>query len=305
VESIELGAGGLVSSRLAYGCMRIAGDGSASARQRGKAAIRAAVDQGYTLFDHADIYGGGACETIFGEVLAESPALRQDLAIATKCGIRVGGAPGADDPQRYDFRSAYILRSVEASLERLGIEHIDLCLLHRPDYLMEPDEVAAAFSALHESGKVGHFGVSNFAVPQLELLQSVVSVPLVVNQIEINLHRVAALEDGTLDHCRRLGIAVQAWCPVAGVAYPAWGNTFDVDDELRIRAELERQSGIYGVEDWQIALAWLLRHPARISPIVGSTTPARIAAAVDALGIDYARSDWYRLLEARNGAPVP
>lgn len=305
METIRLGADGPVSSRLGYGCMRIAGDGSAAARQRGKAAIRAAVECGYTLFDHADIYANGACETIFGEVLAESPALRREVTVTTKCGVRFAGDPGADDPKRYDFRADYIVRSAEGSLRRLGIERIDLYLLHRPDYLMDPEEVAAAITALAESGKVSHFGVSNFSASQVELLRSAVSIPLVVNQIEINLHKIAALEDGTLDHCRRIGMAVQAWCPVAAVAYPAWDNTFDAEDERRLGTELERQCTVYGVDDWQIALAWLLRLPARISPIVGSTTPARIAAAVDALGIDYSRGDWYRLLEARNAAPVP
>jgi len=305
VQTIALGSGGLESSRLAYGCMRIAGDGSRAARERGKAAVRAAVDAGYTLFDHADIYGGGACESLFGEVLRESPGLRGDVIVETKCGIRFAGDPAPEDPKRYDFRADYIVRSAEGSLRRLGIDVVDLYLLHRPDYLMEPGEVAAAFGRLHSSGKARHFGVSNFSVSQVELLQAALDVPLVVNQVEINIHNIDALTNGVLDQCRRLGMGMQAWCPVAGVAYEAWGNTFSDDDEARIRAELARQSKIYGVEDWQVALAWLLKHPAQVSPIIGSTTPGRIAAAVDALAVDYARSDWYRLLEARNGAPAP
>ena len=128
---------------------------------------------------------------------------------------------------------------------------------------------------------------------------------MLVNQVEINLHNTSALTDGTLDQCQRLGMTPQAWCPIAGVAYPAWGNTFTADDEQRIRAELDRQCTKYGVEDWIIALAWLLKHPASIAPIVGSTTPARIEAASKAFDVGYSRADWYRLLEARNGHPVP
>ncbi len=285
--------------------MRIAGDGGAADREQGKRAVLAAVEAGYTLFDHADIYGGGACEALFGEVLRESPGLRDKLIVASKCGIRFAGSPGPDDPARYDFSAAYIEKSVEGSLQRLGIERLDLLMLHRPDYLMHAHEVAAAFDRLKTSGKVAHFGVSNFSPSQVELLDGEVSEPLVVNQVEINIHNIRSLEDGTLDQCQRMQITPMAWCPIAGVAYPAWGNTFTAEDEARIREEIERQCGIYEVEDWVIALAWLLRHPARILPIVGSTTPARIATAKQALDVGYTREDWYRLLEARNGRPVP
>ena len=305
MQKIGLGKSDLESSRLAFGCMRIVGDGSPADRNKGKRAIHAAVDYGYTLFDHADIYGNGECEALFGECLRESPGLRQGIALATKCGIRFSGEPGAEDPARYDFRRDYILQSVDDSLRRLGVEHVELFLLHRPDFLMDAGEVASAFEALRSSGKVAHFGVSNFTPSQLSLLQSALPMPLLVNQVEINLHNVSAFSDGTLDLCQRERITPQAWCPIAGVAYPAWGNTFDADDEARIGAELTRQSQIYGVEAWQIALAWLLIHPAGISPLIGSTTPARLAAAAAALEIEYSREDWYRLLEARNGEGVP
>ena len=285
--------------------MRIGGDGSVDAREQGKRAVHAAVEAGYTLFDHADIYGGGECESLFGEVLRESAGLREMLIIASKCGIRSAGSPGPDDPARYDFSAAYVEKSVEGSLQRLGIEQLDLLMLHRPDYLMHAHEVAAAFDRLKTSGKVAHFGVSNFSPSQVELLDGEVSEPLVVNQVEINIHNVQSLEDGTLDQCQRMQITPMAWCPIAGIAYPAWGNTFSQEDEERIRAEIERQCGIYEVEDWIIALAWLLRHPAKIMPIVGSTKATRIAAAKQAFDVDYTREDWYRLLEARNGRPVP
>lgn len=305
MKTIPIGHSGLVSSRLAYGCMRLAGDGSREDRDKGKRAILSAVEAGYTLFDHADVYGAGACEQLFGEVLRESPSRRAQMVIASKCGIRLVGNPDPDSPTRYDFSKDYIVESAEASLQRLGIEQLDLFLLHRPDYLMHTGEVAEAFENLQSSGKVAHIGVSNFSASQVELLQSALNEPLHINQVEINLHNIDALMNGVLDQCQRTGMTPQAWCPIAGVAYPAWGNTFTDEDNARIRAELERQSAIYDAEDWIIALAWLLRHPATISPIIGSTTPARIAAATSALAIDYSRKDWYRLLEARNGQPVP
>ena len=285
--------------------MRLAGDGSADDREKGKAAVHAALDAGYTLFDHADIYGNGACESLFGELLAESPGLRDEMVIVSKCGIRFAGVPGPDDPARYDFSPEHIERSVDDSLQRLGIEQLDLLLLHRPDYLMRAHEVAATFDRLQTSGKVAHFGVSNFSPSQVRLLDGETSEPLEVNQVEINIHNISAMEDGTLDQCQRMQITPMAWCPIAGVAYPAWGNTFTPDDEGRIRHEIERQCVIYGVEGWVIALAWLLKHPAKILPVIGSTTPERIVTAKQALDVDYTREDWYRLLEARNGRPVP
>lgn len=305
MQATTVGPSDLESSRLVYGCMRIAGDGSKDGLDTGKRALRAAVDAGYTQFDHADIYGGGACEQLFGEFLRENPGIRESIIVTTKCGIRMAGEPDADAPGRYDFSARHVTTSVEGSLQRLGIERIDLLLLHRPDYLFRADEVAVTLEALKASGAVANFGVSNFSPSQVELLRSAFGDALLVNQIEINLHNVSALTDGTLDQCQRLGMTPQAWCPVAGVAYPAWGNTFTEIDEQRIRAELDRQSETYDVEDWVIALAWLLKHPAGIAPIIGSTTPSRIEAAKQALDLKYTRADWYRLLEARNGHPVP
>ena len=284
--------------------MRVAGDGSPTAITHGKNAIRAAVDAGYTQFDHADIYGAGRCEELFGEVLRESPGLRDRLQITSKSGVRLADSP-AGAPKRYDLSASYLTRSVEGSLRRLSIDRIDMFLLHRPDYLLQADEVARAFDTLQASGSVARFGVSNFSPSQVDLLQSVVDAPLGVHQMEINLHNVSRLQDGTLDQCQRLGMTPEAWCPLAVVAYPAWGNTFTGDDVQRIRAELDRQSEIYAVDDWIVVLAWLLKHPARIAPVIGSTTPARISAARKALEVDYSANDWYRLLQARNGEPVP
>ena len=305
MQSIKIGNSDLESSRLVYGCMRIAGDGSKEDEEKGKRAVHAAIEAGYTQFDQADIYGNGRCEELLGEVLRESPDVRQQVIVTTKCGIRPSGDPSDTSPGRYDFSAAHITNSVEGSLRRLGIERVDLLLLHRPDYLGHPEEVALTLEALRKSGAVANFGVSNFSPSQVELLQSAFDEPLLVNQVQINIHEIGPLSDGTLDQCLRLGMTPQAWCPIAGVAYPAWGNTFSAEDERRIREELDRQCEIYGVEGWIIALAWLLKHPAGISPIIGSTTPARIEAAKKALDVDYDREDWYRLFEARNGYPVP
>ena len=303
MQSVELGKSGIESSRLIYGCMRMLGDGSADDIARGKAAALAAFDAGYTHFDHADIYSDGQSEQAFGELLREHPGLRRKMLITTKCGIRFADGSGA--PKRYDFSGSHIVGSVEGSLERLGIEQIDILLLHRPDYLMDPHEVAEAFSELRASGKVANFGVSNFAPSALSLLQSALDVDLLVNQVEINLHHIEPIEDGTLHYCMENVIAVQAWSPLAGIVNPAWGNTFTPEQEQRIGAEVGRQADDYGVDPSLIALAWVLRHPAEVSPVIGSTSPERIRSAVSALHIPYRREDWYRLLEARNGAEVP
>ncbi len=286
------------SSRLIYGCMRIAGDNSANDRAKGKLAIHTAIDNSYNHFDHADIYGNGECESLFGEVLKESPNLRNNMIITSKAGIR-------RSPQRYDFSQDYLVHSVENSLKRLNTDYLDLFLLHRPDYLFNAQDVAETFMQLKASGKVKHFGVSNFTPSQVSLLQSALDEPLLVNQIEINIHNISSLSDGTLDQCQQLGVTPIAWCPLGGVAYPAWENTFSPADEQRIEAELSQQALKYNCQPWQLVLAWLLKHPANICPIVGSTTPERIIAAQKSLELKYSHIDWYRLLEARNGQALP
>ncbi|TLU65240.1 aldo/keto reductase [Thalassotalea litorea] len=293
------------SSRLIYGCMRINGDNSAEAHAKGKRAIETAIDEGYNHFDHADIYGNGACESLFGEVLKSQPHLRDKLLITSKAGIRFANTPVQGEVGRYDFSHDYLIGQVEGSLQRLNIDALDMFLLHRPDYLFNAEEVAHTLSELNRQGKVKHFGVSNFSPSQVELLQSKMEEPLLVNQIEINIHNIGAFENGTLDQCQQYHITPMAWCPIATVAYEAWGNTFSAADVERIHLEYQRQAEFYGCEKWVIALAWLLIHPANICPIVGSTNPERIAMAKQALDLNYRHQDWYRLLEARNGQPVP
>jgi len=316
MESIKLGKSDIISSRIVYGCMRIVGDNSIDSRKKGKQAVRTAIEEGYTHFDHADVYGRGKCEELFSEVLQEYPEMRDRLIITSKCGIRKKYNPDAYDPAHYNFSKEHIIKSVEGSLSRLKVDYLDILLLHRPDHLLDAEEVSEAFRKLHESGKVLNFGVSNFRPSQISFLQSYLSLPLLMNQMEINIHNIDALLDGTLDKCQELKITPQAWYPLGGVAHPAWypsggvvhpawGNTFSKEDEVRIKCEFDLQSRKYDTENWIIMLSWLLKHPAQILPIIGTTNPLRIQAAKKALDIDYSREDWYRLLEARNGCPVP
>jgi len=305
MESLQIGKSDLKSSRLVYGCMRIVGDNSDESRRKGQEAVRTAYESGFTHFDHADIYGGGKCEELFAEVLSEIPGMRNKIIITGKCGIIGKGNPEPDYPARYNFSESYILSSVDGILQRLNTDYLDILLLHRPDYLCRAEEVASAFEKLKDSGKIRHFGVSNFRPSQVSLLQKYCPMPLIINQVEINIHNINALLDGTLDQCQEQNITPQAWCPLGGVVYPAWGSTFTPDDEKRIKAEFDRQSAKYQTENWIIMLAWLLKHPARIFPIIGTTNSSRIKASLKALEIDYSREDWYQLLEARNGQPVP
>jgi predicted oxidoreductase len=305
MKTIVLGNSELVSSRLMYGCMRISGDNSPADREKGKQAIRAAIEAGYTHFDHADVYGSGASETLFAEVLGEMPGVREKLLITGKCGIRVPGDPNEGDPKRYDFSRQYIVDSVDQIFKRLGVEYLDLLLLHRPDFLFSPEDVAGTFDILEESGKVRHFGVSNFRPSQVSMLQAYCSMPLLANQVEVNIDNMGVFSDGTLDQCQELNISPMAWCPLGGVVYPAWGQTLTEEQSSRIQAELAIQAEKYETEHWIVILAWLLKHPSGMLPIVGSTQPARIRAARKALDLDYSAVDWYRLLEARNGQEVP
>ncbi|MBN2802319.1 MAG: aldo/keto reductase [Deltaproteobacteria bacterium] len=305
MEKIKLGNSNLQSSRLVYGCMRISGDNSLENRKKGKAAIYKAIELGFTNFDHADIYGGGNSETLFGEILEENKELRDKIIITGKCGIRLSNEPEKGNPGRYDFSDEHITSSVEGSLKRLKTDHLDMLLLHRPDYLFNADKVAKTLQKLKDKGLVNYFGVSNFKPSQFKLLQSRLDFDLLVNQIEINIHNISSLEDGTIDQCQELEISPQAWCPLGGVAYPAWGNTFTKETEKRIENELARQSEKYNSTQSAIILAWLLRHPSQILPIIGSTSIEHIEESVKSFDISYTREDWYQLLEARNGIPVP
>lgn len=309
-----LGKSTLTSSRLAYGCMRVNAWQSReqltpAQEAAGKAAILAAWEAGYTHFDHADIYGNGVCEEIFGRVLRDVPGMRDRILLASKCGIRWRGDPGDSAPHRWDFSREHILWSCETSLRRLGTDRIDLYMLHRPDYLADPQEIAAAFSQLKDQGKVLHFGVSNFRPSTLEMVQRACPMPLIVNQVEIHLGRLDCLEDGTLDQCLRDTITPAAWSPLAGGLLADGGNVNPADPRaagLQVLLEvLGTMAGKYGVSRAAISLAWLLRHPSRIIPIVGSANPERIREAARADAVELSREDWYSILVAARMRPLP
>ncbi|NUM46714.1 MAG: aldo/keto reductase [Anaerolineales bacterium] len=318
---------GLKVSRLAYGCMQLGGNWSPApptAEEKNKAAhlIETALEQGINFFDHADIYTRGKSETVFGEILAASPGLRETIILQSKCGIRFPETPTPGAPARYDFSYAHILLSVEDILTRLQTDYLDILLLHRPDPLADPLEVSRAFDELHKAGKVRYFGVSNHTAGQIALLQKYLHQPLIANQVELNLLHSGLISEGilanqrdvpytaaqgTLDYCRLHGIMIQAWAPVAG------GNLIDprpaADPDgaaaQRVAPLIARLAAQKGTTREAIALAWLLRHPAGIQPIIGTTNPDRLIASCAADSVTLSREEWYLLLEAARGKPVP
>ena len=314
IQTVPLGQGNLRASRLGYGGWRIAGawDPSQVTPEKeavGRVAVLAAYEAGYTLFDLADIYCDGVCERIFGQVLKATPGMRSQIVVATKCGIRKKGDPNLDSPYRYDFTAEHIQRSCEASLQRMGLDTIDLYLLHRPDFLCDPAEVAEAFSKLKQAGKVREFGVSNFRPSQVTALQKACPMPIVVNQVEISLARLECFHDGTVDQCLAERITPQAWSPLGGgrlvEAGPVDLRTQDHAGRLHVREVVTLLARERGVSRQVVARAWLLKHPSGIAPIVGSTQPERIRDAVGAAQLDLTRDEWYRLLEAALGQRLP
>ena len=313
----------LTWSRLGYGCMQMGGqwDGSPltqAERTRAAALLDAALEAGITLFDHADIYTRGKSEAVFGEVLAQRPGLRQQILLQSKCGIRFADDPTPGVVGRFDFSAAHIQRAVEGSLRRLQTDYLDVLLLHRPDPLVEPEEVAQAFDALHAAGQVRYFGVSNHTPGQMALLQKYLRQPLVANQLELNLLHSEMIEDGVLanqtanhytgqtgilDYCRLHGILIQAWAPVAN------GRLIDpprgADERTRKAAAAVKQlAEAKGTSREAIALAWLLRHPARVQPIVGTTNAERLRQSALADSVTLSREEWYGLWVAARG-PMP
>jgi predicted oxidoreductase len=308
MKTVPLGRSDLHSTRLIYGCMRIPGtwqpaEIDAQREREAFAALEAAVGTGYNHFDHADIYARGACERIFGEFLRANPGLRERIVITTKCGIRWPGDPALGAPHRYDFSAEHITWSCEQSLKRLGVDTIDVYLLHRPDVLMNPAEIAAAFDALHRQGKIRHFGVSNFTPSQTALLQVHLDQPLVCSQIEVHPLRLAPFEDGTLDDLYQRGITPTSWSPVAGGRL---GDKAAADERTTaVLAALDTEAQQLGVSRSVIVMAWLHKHPANILPIVGSRRPERIRDAVAADHIELSREAWYRIYVAARGKPLP
>lgn len=301
VPTLDLAPSGPQVSRLALGLWRLASWGLSDGEVLDL--VHGSIDLGITTFDHADIYGDYAAEELFGRALALEPSLRHRLQLVTKCGIKVVSARRpAHRLKHYDTSREHIVASAENSLRVLNTDHLDLLLIHRPDPLLDADEVAEAFQALRVAGKVLHFGVSNFTPWQFDLLASRLPMPLVTNQVELSLLNMEVLGDGTVDQCQRLGISPMAWSPLAG------GRLFRDDDAraLRVRRALEdvgRELG--GAPAGQVALAWVLRHPARIVPLLGSGKLERIRSAAAAAGLRLSREQWFALWTASAGQEVP
>jgi len=254
---------------------------------------------GITSHDHADIYGDYLCEAAFGKALKNRPDLRQKIQLISKCGIQLVSPQRPNHERKnYDTTYAHIVASAEQSLKNLNTEFLDLLLIHRPDPLMNADDIARAFEHLKTSGKVGAFGVSNFNVCEFNLVQSRLSFPLVTNQIEVSVLHHASFHDGSLDQAQQLKRAPMAWSALAG------GRLFSGDDPQakKMRQTLEQTAADIGAASIdQIALAWLLKHPANIMPIVGSQSLARIKAASDSINIKLSRDQWYNIWEAAGG----
>lgn len=296
-------------SRLVMGCMRIADDPAFAGTDHILQMIDTCLEVGITSFDHADIYGVGSgrrrmhsVEALFGQALAQRPSVRDAMEIVTKCGI----VPAAgDEPApvgHYDFSAERIIQQVDRSLAALAIDTIDLLLLHRPDYLMDPEETASTLNALVAAGKVRAVGVSNFRPSFVDLLIPHLSQPLVAHQIEMSVLAPGALIDGTIDQAHLRGLVPMAWSPLGGKAL---FSSHD-DQARRVRHALHdvgREVGLAGLD--QVALAWLMRHPAGIAPVLGTTKPARIADAVAAGDVRLTRPQWYAILEASQGVRVP
>lgn len=313
MQTLQIGSSPLTTSRLAYGCWRIAGwnpdELTPEIEAAGRRAVIAAFEAGYTFFDNADIYGRNAAERVFGQALKEVPAMRERVVVLTKCGIHPRGTPTPDTPGRWDFSASHIVAACEGSLQRMGIETVDVLLLHRPDYLADPAEVAQAFVNLRAAGKVRHFGVSNFRPSLVAAIQAVCPLPLVAHQVEISLAKLAAFTDGTLDQCLQNRLTPMAWSPLAaGLLGDGAKRLLPAQQAYRpapILSALDQIATARGVNRVVVALAWLLKHPSKIVPIVGSTNPGRIREAVQADELDLTRDEWYRLLDAALGEPLP
>lgn len=298
MKTIDIGGSGLCSSAIGIGCMRI----SELSVAQTQALIDTALELGINLFDHADLYAGGACEELFGKALADRPGLREKLILQSKCGIR---------PGYYDLSGQYILDSVDGILRRLQTDHLDLFLLHRPDALMEPEEIAQALHRLYCEGKVRYFGVSNMNPAQIELLQQATEHRLLVNQMQLSLacsgmvdsglhanvpSPVDSRESSVLEYCRRQHITIQTWSPLQ---YGLFEGVFLGSEKYpALNAELDRLARCYGVEPAAIAIAWILRHPANMQVLTGSKSSHRIAQMAAAARIQLTREEWYALYRA-------
>ncbi|MDD9271082.1 aldo/keto reductase family oxidoreductase [Paenibacillus sp. GCM10023248] len=316
---------GISNSRVVFGCMGLGGDWTAAPITKEDAviaekAVEAALSIGITMFDHADIYKRGKAETVFGDILKKRPDLRDQIILQSKVGIRF-----QDDvnPQRFDFSKSHIIPSVDGILSRLGVEHLDVLLLHRPDPLMEPEEIAEAFNILRSAGKVRHFGVSNMTAAQMRFIQNSLPEPLVVNQLEMSLARLDWIEqgilvnqkagvgvnfaDGILEHCQMADIQIQAWGPLAQGKFSGRAIPDAPDNIVKTAALVQKLAAEQETTPEAIVLGWLMKHPARIQPVIGTSSVERVLACRDAVRVseNLTREEWYTLLESSRGVRVP
>lgn len=291
MERKKLHADGPECSRIIVGAWRWH---QVSAEQIDKL-VRTALDQGITSFDHADIYGDHGNEERFGNVIHQEPYLRTRMQLITKCGIKF---PSVKRPstriKHYDTSAAHIRWSVENSLKMLKTEYLDVLLIHRPDPLMNGEELAALFGELKKEGKVLHFGVSNFTPYQFRMVQSWLPFPLVTNQIEFSLSEISPLFDGNLDTLMEFRVSPMAWSPLGG------GKTLPVEERL-----LFNLAAKYNCTYSQLALAWLMKHPSGVFPVIGSTKAERIEEAARSMPINLDRQDWFELLRSVMGKEMP
>lgn len=290
-----LGKSGIMVSPIAWGMWRFAGDDVNAARRK----VEAAMDAGVTLFDTADIYGPdngerfGAAESLLGRVFAESAGLRARMVLATKGGIVIGTP--------YDSGAAYLEQAIDASLMRLGVEHVDLWQIHRPDILAHPQEVARALERAHAAGKISAVGVSNFTTWQTAALQQFLTIPIASTQPEFSALALGPIRSGLLDQAMMMDLAVLAWSPLAR------GTLMEPRDSraLEVAALFDRKAGEFGVDRSAAALSWIMAHPARPIPIVGTQRPDRIALIPQALKPRWTRAEWYAVLQASMGEKLP
>lgn len=293
-------------SRIALGCMRIA-DKSVEEVEK---LVKTALDQGINFFDHADIYGGGQSEAVFGEVLKRNPDLREKMIIQTKCAI----VPG----KRYDFSKEHIISSVEESLKRLQTDHVEILLLHRPDALCDPQEVAEAFDELYQKGMVKYFGVSNHTPLQIQLIQKYTKHPIIINQLQLSIVHSVMIDSGlnmnmkeswaqdkdggVLDYCRLHDITIQPW----SVVQASWeeGTFLNHPQYKKLNDVMQQLADEYHVTKSAIAIAWILRHPACMQPIIGTTSADHLIETCEACNITLTRQQWYDLYLA-SGKPLP
>jgi predicted oxidoreductase len=292
---VQLGREGPVVAPIAWGMWRFAGQSETAAQTL----VEAALESGITLFDTADIYGFGeqgfgAAEALLGQVFASSPALRSQMVLATKGGIT--------PPMPYDSSATWLNRAIDDSLARMKVDRVELWQIHRPDILTHPQEMARTLEAAHAAGKIGAVGVSNFTLAQIEALAHFLTVPLATTQPEFSPLQLGPLEDGQLDQAMRMEMAVLAWSPLGGgrIAAPTDAR------EIAVAAALDRVAAAQNVSRTTAAFSWIMAHPARIIPIIGSQNADRIREAAAAAHVRWTRTSWYEVLvAARGGVPLP